>query len=747
MRTDIGDFFYPGGSEDPGYLVTLQQSDELERRYLVSIGHPDVDVAASRKFLEELQNSLAQSGLVQHIWTEPLGQADVRQLLRFYAPHQQHLYSLEPEREITRLLDPEGMALQATMIREALLGPDPSLAKSLLRDDPMLLTLSWFRKVGEMYKQPEPDPTYSAFFLETRDAGLDTAAQQRFIRTLVETFNGLNAGFGKSFTLEFTGVPVFATSIHEQVRRDVNRIGTLSIGLVVLLSWLVFRSLRALICICIMLFASASIAILSTQLVYGYLHGLTLALGATLIGVSVDYFIHGMVNSGDRAGTDRQQAIRRIWPALLLGGTTTLIGYTALSFSGFPGLQQVAVFTSSGIIAALVITRFMLSDLMSLFRVQVRPRVHLSWLLSIGISTQSRVLILAVVACVQLIYGSRMHWDDDLSGLAPTLERLADTDRSIRARFSSIEPGRFIIVSGDDMESTLRVAEVVQRRLAILMQEGKLDLYYPLFPWIASMDIQSRNVKAWNDAVNADVQEQWDRVLLDKGLSAESFPGLSSQNKPFLDPERALTSPVATLLSTQFIAKPDGVAAVIWLGRHVPQALQDALRPIQGARYFSQKDNIQQLSREYRKKAQTMLIWGVLVILILLAVRYRSLKISVLALAPATLSIMMIVAAWGMFGVSVGILHLIGLLLTAAVCVDYGIFFLENRSGDIKVTFQAITISAFTTAAAFGSLGVAENPALHALAGTVGPGALAGFLLCPIMLGRPGRGIRDLNLV
>jgi len=745
VRTDIGDFFYSGDSKDPAFRMTLQQSDELDRRYLISVGHKGVDVATARRFMGALKRRLVQSKRVRRVWTEPFSHTDVRQLLRFYAPHQRHLYSLEPEREVGQLFDLESMATQANMIREALLGPDPSLTKSLLPDDPMLLTLGWFRRIGGMYKKPDADPTYSSFFLEARDAGLDTSAQQELIRTLVQTFDTLNADYGQRFTLEFTGVAVFATHIQEQAKRDVNRVGTLSIGLVALLSWFVFRSFRALLCIGILLCASASIATLVTHFVYGYLHGLTLALGATLIGVCVDYFIHGMVNSGNRTGPERQQAIRRIWPTLMLGGATTLIGYTALSFSGFPGLRQVAVFTGSGIIAALAITRFMLSDLMGLFRVRVCPSIHLSWLLNAGAGARSRYVIFMVIASFALVYGTRIHWDDDLSGLAPSLERLAETDHSIRARLSSIEPGRFILISGDDMESALQVAEEVQRRLAQLMQQGKLDVYYPLFPWIASTELQSRNRMAWNKAVTSEVRERWENTLTNKGFNAKHFPALTSDQKPFLEPEWVFTSPVASLLSTQVLVKPDGVIAVIWLGKHAPQALIDSLSNIRGARYFSQKDNIARLSREYRKKAQTMLIWGVLVILILLAVRYRSLKIPVLVLSPAALSIMLVLGVWGISEVPVGMLHLIGLLLTAAVCVDYGIFFLDNSSGDIKVTFQAITISAITTAAAFGSLGAAENPALQALAGTVSPGVLAGFLLCPIMLGRIGTGFRDMN--
>jgi predicted exporter len=738
IRTDIGDFFFSGTADDPGYRIGQLQSDELARRYLISIAHPGIDATTVRAFMATLQQTLAESKQVRRVWTEPFSQSDVLKLLRFYAPHQLQLLSLQPEHEVSRLLSPAGMSSQAAAIKAALLGPDPSLVKSLLADDPMLLTLAWFTQAGQAYQQPDTDPAFSAFFLETQQAGLDTLAQQGFQQTLIESFSELNSRYKNGFMLEMTGVPVFAASIHAQVKQDITRISTLSIGLVILLSWLVFRSLRALLCISIMLFTTACIAALMTQWMYGYLHGLTLALGTTLIGICIDYFIHSMVHAGNCTGSERVQAIRRIWPALLVGGATTLIGYTALSFSGFPGLQQVAVFTGSGIVAALLITRYILPDLLGLFHVQVEPRLNLSWLLTTAVGTRTRYLVAFMITGLLLAGGTRIHWGDDLGKLAPSLQQLAETDRAIRARLSSIEPGRFILVSGDSMESVLQTAEAVQTRLQALQQQEKLDAYYPLFPWVASGQLQDRNAQAWNAALDPTVRERWTKTLADHGLSAAAFPALATAPLSLLEPEQVLDSPVAALLSSQLLQEATGTTAVIWLGRHQPQALQDALQAIPDARYFSQKDTIRQLASDYRHKAQTMLAWGILVIMALLGVRYRSVVTALRVLTPAALSLMLLLGLWGLSGAPMGMLHLIGLLLTAAVCVDYGVFFLENRSGNRERTFQAITVSAITTAAAFASLGAAENPALHALAGTVAPGVLAGFLLCPVMLGRTG---------
>ena len=92
-----------------------------------------------------------------------------------------------------------------------------------------------------------------------------------------------------------------------------------------------------------------------------------------------------------------------------------------------------------------------------------------------------------------------------------------------------------------------------------------------------------------------------------------------------------------------------------------------------------------------------------------------------------------------MSGHSMNMLHLVGLLLAAAICVDYGILFFENRGENRSLSFQAITASALTSAVSFACLGVAQNPALQALAWTVAPGIVIGFLLCPAILGPMNR--------
>ncbi|HIN92443.1 MAG TPA: hypothetical protein EYM99_06425 [Alphaproteobacteria bacterium] len=738
VRTNIGDFIFSNDANNDGesdFRIAQLKSDELERRYLISIEHQNITPSASQAFLSAFKQSLAEMSHVRRVWDDLLSQSDIEKLLEFYSHHQIPLLSLEPEDELNRLLSRNGMNIQAELIKESLLGPDPSLVKPLLIHDPMLLTLSWLSRVGIPFEKQQQDRNYSNFFLETHQSGLETAAQQDFQNAMLATFDSINTDYDNQFSLQFTGVPAFSVEIRKQVSQDIQRISALSIVVVILLAWVVFRSFKTVACLAVMLVATASASALFTQWVYGYLHGLTLALGTTLIGVCIDYFIHALIHGEGDEPTDRLQAIRRIWPALIIGGTTTLIGYTALSFSGFPGLQQVAVFTGSGIIFALLITRYVLPDLVDLFSISIQPRINCSRLMVLNPIPKTRYIIIACIFSFMLMGSNQIKWSDDFGPLTLSLKNLKETDRSIRDRLSSIEPGRFVIVSGENMQMMLKTAETVQKALSGLHKNGSLDTYYPLFPWLASDHVQRLNIQTWKQSLTPDLQKQWESALSSQGLRAAAFPKLSQASEQLLTTGHAISSPAEKILGTQLIKNDHGPSSVIWLGTHDVDRLQEALQPIPNARYFSQKDRVTQVAKDYRLKAQDMLTWGLVVIFVLLGLRYRSLISAVQVLTPAALSLMLLLGAWGISESPMGILHLIGLLLTAAVCVDYGVFFMENGSRNRQRTLQAISTSAITTAAAFASLSIAENPALHALAWTVAPGVIAGFLFCPIMLG------------
>ncbi|MEE9494099.1 MAG: MMPL family transporter [Gammaproteobacteria bacterium] len=734
LRTNIGDFFFPGDSADSGFLAGQIQSEEFSRRYLISITHQGIAETTATEFSDALIQQLEKTPDVKRIWHTQFNDNDMQRLLDSYQEQHVHLFSLNPEKDFPALFSAQGMTTQAQTLKEALLGPDPMLAKSILEHDPMLLTLNWFRKIGKQFNRPDNTAGYTSFFLETESSGLNAIAQTEIQNALQQIFTQLNAEYNQAFAFDYTGVPVYAVKIRNQSIQDISRISSLSMAAVILLSLLVFRSWRALLCTALVLTATVAVAVLITQSIFGHIHGLTLALGTTLVGVCIDYFIHSMVHSSNKQGIQRIHAIQQIWPTLMTGGATTIIGYIALSISGFPGLQQVAVFTGSGIITALILSRFVLPALMELFNVTITPAIDLQGLLKIAMYTGLRYAVFIIIGITAIIGIPQIHWGNDLNMMAPEIKKLQAKDIAIRSRMASLQPGRFILIEGNTTEEALQTSEALLPTLKHLQAQGELQAFYPPYPWLASQQLQSRNQQAWESELSPNTRQNWENAVASAGLNATALPHLENKSTPLLELDQLRNSPAWQLLSRQFMHLPDKTTIAIWLGEHNPEALRSTLANISDVRYFSQKDSIDQLATAYRHRAQSMLVAGILAIFVILLIRYRSFTSALRALLPAALAVLLLLGAWGLSGASMGMLHLIGLLLTAAVCVDYGIFFMENKSDNTARTFQAITVSALTTSVAFACLGAAENPAMHALAWTVAPGVLAGFLLCPLML-------------
>ena len=740
LRTNIGDFFFPGDNTDSGFLAGQIQSEEFSRRYLISINHTGIANTTATKFTGKLILQLGKVNGVKRVWRAQFDDDAMGRLLDSYQGQQIHLFSLTPEKDFSALFRPEGLATQARTVKKALLGPDPMRTKSILEHDPMLLTLNWFKKIDRQFNHPNITAGYTSFFLETESSGLNTNAQSAIQKNLQKTFTQVNADFNQAFSIDYTGVPAFAVKIRNQSIKDVSRISTLSMAAVVTLSLLVFRSWRALLCTALMLAATVAVAVLITQLIFDHIHGLTMALGTTLVGVCIDYFIHSMVHAGNKTGKQRKQAIRKIWPTLITGGVTTVIGYIALSISGFPGLQQVAVFTGSGIITALILSRFVLPGLMELLNVAIMPAINLKSFLKIATNSGLRYGVLIMIVVTAIIGIPKIHWGNDLNLMTPEIEKLKAKDIAIRSRMTSLQPGRFILIEGSTTEQALKTSESLLPVLKKLQAQGNLQTFYPPYPWLASQQLQSRNQQAWDAGLTPDILQSWEAELTNTGLNAAALPPINNNSAPILDLDRVRDSPAWLLISRQFMLLPDKTTIAIWLGKHDPESIRSALANIPNSRYYSQKESIEQLTMAYRNKAQFMLILGILAIFVILLMRYRSFISALRALLPAAFALLILLGIWGLSGSPMGILHLIGLLLTAAVCVDYVIFFMENKSDNTTLTFQAITVSALTTSVAFACLGAAENPALHALAWTVAPGVLAGFLLCPLVLRKKSQG-------
>ena len=736
FKTDISAFFIAGESAEEILLANEMQSGALSSRYILSIS-ADNEEAVAPDFATSFKAELASIDGVIDVWSPGQGKVTVDAVQAIYSKHAGHLYSRFPEYNLDDLLTVKGLQNRAAMLKKALLSPQASTVKKIAKQDPLLISLTSFKSLlGQFQDLLKKDQRFQNLILQTQASGLDVEQQKRIQEQINVKFSDLKIQQKQAYTLLMTGVPVFATHTQELIKGDITQVSILSSIFITLLFIWIFRSYKTLFWTASLMAAVVSLSILVTNLVFGYVHGITLAIGSTLIGICIDYPIHALVHSQAVDAVNRTAIISKVWPSMVLGGLTTMIGYVALGFSGYPGFQQIAVYAGTGILVSLLLTRYVLPALIAKETI-TKTKLN-SIYVWIGFCDRYRLQLSIVVA---LLLGfalsglNNLHWIDDMQQLTPELDQLKSTDRIIRSRMiSSIEPGRFVLVSGPDIESALQKTEHVYQVLDRLKDQGSLQDYFGLYPWLLSAKQQKENQNILQVRLNDDVNVDWNKQLTDQGLSVKRLGQLNYTKTKPLELEEVLNSPVKRLIENQIVITDQQILIIIWLAEHKPEALQTTFADTPNVQYFSQRDLLNSMASSYQERAQVSLAAGIIVIVLLLVVRYKNLWITLQTLLPALLAAIFILSGWSMTGQAVSFLHLVGFLLAVAICVDYGIFYRENRSGNIILTYQAMAASMLTSALAFGSLAVANTSALKTLAQVVTLGVVLGFLLCPIII-------------
>ena len=418
FKTDLSAFIIAGDNAEEILLASEMQSGTLSRRYLISVGSVD-QPEVSKTFVQALQNQLNAIEGVEDVWLPGQKSNIPKTMQDLYAQYAAAMHSLNPEPDLESLFTEQGLQQRAALLKKLLLSPQGAMFKQIALQDPLLLTLNGFQSIaGQMQQVLSQDGHYQNLVLETAMAGLDAPQQSRIQTAIKQVFNTLNQQ--SLYQLEMTGVPIFAVATQTLIQGDITKVSILSSVALVLLFLLIFRSFSVSFQVFTLLAIVILSAILSTYLVFGYVHGMTVAIGSTLVGICIDYPIHAVAHAQSVDSSVRRVAvIAKIWPSMLLGGITTMIGYVALGASGYPGFQQVAVYAATGILVSLLLTRFIFPGLLTSNHHQLKIPFIASWAVFCQRFRPWLITLLLMVLGVSMLGLKSLHWMKDMQELTP----------------------------------------------------------------------------------------------------------------------------------------------------------------------------------------------------------------------------------------------------------------------------------------------------------------------------------------
>ena len=658
----------------------------------------------------------------------------------------EQMFRLLLERSPTALLrerdlEDDAIRMRLGKLKARLASPMGPFVRELARRDPLGGSLDLLDDVsrvdgGLVSKDGilfTPDEAHAFVFAVSKPGAFDAPAQKRWLDGIDAAFRELRTPDQK---LETSGIARMSVAAESQIRGDIERIGGIStIGILVLFGFL-FRSIRMLGLGLVPLWFGSALAIIATHLVFGEIHGLTLAFGTSLLGVGIDYAEHYFSHFALTPEHGPGPVMRAIWPGLWMGALTTILGFAGLGVTGFPGVRQIAFFSAIAIVGALVGTRWLLPPWMPvghrsppiLARLAALAERVLRWA-----SARRWLVAVPVVLTLAMIPGLvRTRFVDDVSVLLAFDPDLLAEDARVRARVSPVDTGRFAVVVDHADEGALEALDATTLALEDARRDGLLESWVPLGSLLHSRLGQMASFS------RAKHEERIRQIMREEGLVPELF-------EPFFDTLHHRDADILTLDDVRASALGSIVGPLaprIAEGQAFILPLQgvkniDALRArLPRAVVIDEARMIEDTYRMVRKNTTWMLLVGLGLVLAVLVWRFRQPRVVLAAFLPGVLGAAGAVSLDGLLGMPLNVLHLIAMLLVLSMGVDFGIFVVEGREspGEAARSLVSIATATTTTLLSFGLLALSPSPALRTLGLTITVGLTLGAVLCPLGL-------------
>jgi predicted exporter len=693
--------------------------------------------------------------------------AQLRQDARFAAVNNGEELGLTKDRELiwrNRYLLSPGMDepdhFSPKALREALeddvqmLGsPAGALLRKVLPNDPtgeLVRLLDTFEGQSKPLNQEgvwfSRDGKRALLMLQTRAAGFDIDAQELAaadIRAAFDTVKRARADAGAQ-KLIVTGPGVFAATTRENIKHDASHLSTIATVLVAILMFVLYRSPRVLLLGFVPVASGALAGIAAVSLLHGSVHGITLGFGVTLIGEGVDYAIYLFTQIAP--GTTPKQTLKRLWPTLRLGVLTSICGFSALLFSGFPGLAQLGLFSIVGLIVAAAVTRFVLPLLLPAgFAARSVDHLAPALLRSLAHATKLRwpFFLLTAGTLAWLVAIGGPPFSDELSSLSPVPKRDQQLDEALRRDLGAPDVRFLVVAAGGDAQGALAAAERLAGPLQALVDAGAMQGYDSPARVLPSTAVQQKRQASLPapELLKTNLAQAQQGTPFNAGLFDPFLADVEAARKgPLLTRESLQGSALALKLDGLLIQRSGnaGWAALLPLrGVEKPEEIAKALAaaPEAKAVLLDIKRDADAMFSTYRRDAQSHTLLGAAAIAVLLFISLRKPRRVFDVLAPLAAAVLVTTGILVLLGFKLTIFHLVGLSLVVAVGSNYSLFFEQQAATgqDRERTIVSLLFANVAMVIAFGLLGTSSVPVLAAIGLTVAIGAVLSLLFSAIL--------------
>lgn len=699
------------------------------------VGHENFETA--RSAADAFGKALIDSGILKTVYQDA-SLSTFRSLAETLFPYRTGLIS-EEDRQLLKTGQAKKLMDRALV---QIASPLSIVDAEAIRRDPYLLLPNYLAAGAEQ----SPKMQSRANVLTVQDKGIwyvllrgqvagnsfDKNFQSRARKQFDATAGQLERQYGPLKILK-TGAVFYGEHAYRHAEDEAGFIGLISLAGITLLNFLVFRSFQPLLLSLIAIASGILNGLAMTLLIFGSLQVMALVFGMGLIGIAVDYSFHYFCEKFDREGPEKSARLRAraIRSGLTLGVVSSILGFTTLALTPFPGLQQIAVFAATGLAMSYLCVLYLFPHL------DRRPSFrHGEKMLAAALFPYRfwwgerfripRLIVIALLIVAGAFGATRIVVDDDVHRLQSLPETLKAEEQAIRY-FTGINNQTYrLFVRGGNSEEVLQAEEALMRDLDRLRADGVISGYRMISQVIPSKARQLEN----RALVEGTLMSQLEKHMAMLGLSGEPP---YRQVEGALDLDKLAESDLPGLLSQLRVYKTPGVVVhAVMLSDVTDIAALNRLAAVTpNVALVSQADSLSKTFGAYRVRALIMLAIAYAVVLVFLSLRY-GLKGAVKVMLPSVAAVVLAPCLVALTGEPFTFFNAMSLMLIFAIGLDYALFTREASMPRLCRSMLANFLAALSTLLAFGLLALSETFAIHAFGITILFGITLAYLLAPV---------------
>lgn len=444
--------------------------------------------------------------------------------------------------------------------------------------------------------------------------------------------------------------------------------------------------------------------------VFDTVHFITLVFGVTLIGLGADYCLHVLIN---RYSTERTLVGKTVFFAFM----TTFLCYCLLFFTPLLILKQVAVFVSSGLFAAFVMSFWIeKTNIFPSINQTIRPRNVLK--IQNVLTSTSRFTVFC--SCLILVF---------MVVKTPTFDDSVAKLNASSASLNSSQALHHQLLEQQGKKRVFLYHESVQQLLQ--NEEALADILIKQFP-----DIQLTKLSDW---VPSKQRQKHNEGTFSKAIEQGVFSSLVELTTSF---EMKNAHQMVTLedfvahhgshyISHLYVDVGSFHVSVMEVNNISLAQLTPIITMMNNAVIFDKQSSLTQILTSFRVQLTYWLYGAIALISLLLWIRFDWMTM-VKSLFVISTCISGALIASSLYQEALNIFNLLSAILVIGLAVDYLVFYREHPKTNANTL--AITLSAVSSLFVFGMLTFSKTPAIYSFGITVTAGLLLVYLLAPLVI-------------